>query len=59
VGVQVNGKTVATVELPVDANEESAVTSARAIPSVDRHLAGKVLVRVIYKQGRILNLVVK
>jgi leucyl-tRNA synthetase len=59
VGVQVNGKTVATVELPVDANEESAVASARAIPSVDRHLAGKVLVRVIYKQGRILNLVVK
>jgi leucyl-tRNA synthetase len=59
IGVQVNGKTTGTVELPVDASEEAAVAAARASRTVARHLEGKTLIRVIYKPGRILNLIVR
>ncbi|MBI5513654.1 MAG: leucine--tRNA ligase [Deltaproteobacteria bacterium] len=59
VGVQVNGRTCGAVELPLDADEGTAVTRARDVASVARHLEGKTLLRVIYKSGRILNLVVK
>jgi hypothetical protein len=34
------------------------VAAARALDNVQEHLAGKTLHKVIYKQGRILTLVV-
>ncbi len=59
IGVQVNGKTAGTVALPLDAPEELAVSAARAVPAIAKHLEGKTVAKVIYRAGRILNLVVK
>ncbi|MGF1509371.1 MAG: leucine--tRNA ligase [Myxococcota bacterium] len=58
-GVQVLGKTRGEIELSREATEEEAVAAARADPSVSRHVAGKTLVKVIYKPGKILNLITK
>ena len=58
-GVQVLGKTRGEIRIPPDADEATAVAAAQAEPSVQRHLDGKSLVRVIYKPGKILNLIAK
>lgn len=58
-GVQVLGKTRGEIEIPKDADEATAVAAAKAQESVAKYLDGKNLVRVIYKPGRILNLIVK
>ncbi|MBL8601308.1 MAG: leucine--tRNA ligase [Myxococcales bacterium] len=59
IGVQVNGKTAGTVTLALDADETAAVDAARAVASVARHLEGKTLSKVIYKAGKILNLIAR
>lgn len=59
IGVQVNGKMRGTVELAVDAPEDEAVKVALALPTVSSVLAGKSPDKVIYKAGRILNLISK
>jgi leucyl-tRNA synthetase len=59
IGVQVNGKMRGTVELAVDADENSAVELALAVDAVSVALAGKKPDKVIYKAGKILNLIVK
>jgi len=58
-GVQVSGKTRGEIRIPPDADEATAVAAARAQGPVQRHIEGKSLVRVIYKPGKILNLIVK
>ncbi len=58
-GVQVMGKTRAEIELPKDADEATAVAIAQAEPAVARALEGKTLTKVIYKPGKILNLVAR
>ena len=58
IGVQVNGKMRGSVTLSPEAREEEAVAAARAVEAVGRHLEGKELKKVIYIQGRILNLMV-
>ncbi|MCB0406841.1 MAG: leucine--tRNA ligase [Bdellovibrionales bacterium] len=58
-GVQVNGKMRGTVEIGVDASETEAITLAKAQNAVQNALAGKNIVKVIYRPGRILNLIVK
>jgi leucyl-tRNA synthetase len=57
-GVQVMGKTHGEIELAPDADEATAVAAAQANPMVARFLEGKALKKVIYKPGRILNLIV-
>lgn len=57
--VQVNGKTRGTVELAVDAAEDAAVQAAQQLTAVKNALGGKPLAKVIYKPGKILNLIVK
>jgi leucyl-tRNA synthetase len=57
-GVQVLGKTRGEIQLPVDADEATAVALARADAGVQRALEGKTITRVIYKPGKILNLIV-
>ncbi|MEQ1502868.1 MAG: leucine--tRNA ligase [Myxococcota bacterium] len=59
IGVQVLGKTRGEVQLAVDADEATALAAARAEPAVAKFLEGKELVKVIYKAGKILNLVVR
>lgn len=58
-GVQVNGKMRGTVELKPDASEADAVKAAQEVASVAAAISGKPLDKVIYKPGRILNLIVK
>ena len=58
-GVQVMGKTRGEIMLAPDADEETAVALAKACPPVAKMLEGKKLVRVVYKAGRILNLIIQ
>lgn len=58
-GVQVNGKMRGTVELSPTTNEEEAVTIAKELKTVQAQLEGKKIFKVIYKAGKILNLIVK
>jgi leucyl-tRNA synthetase len=59
IGVQVLGKTRGEVQLAVDADEATAVAAAKADPNVAKFLEGKELVKVVYKAGKILNLIVR
>lgn len=58
-GVQVNGKMRGTVEIAVDASENTAVEEALKLPTVVHAMNGKSADKVIYKAGKILNLIVK
>lgn len=59
IGVQVNGKMRGTIEIPVDASEEVALAAAKAVANVTAVLGDKQPDKVIYKAGKILNLIVK
>ena len=58
IAVQVMGKVRGTIEIAPDADEDTAVAAARAQESIESHIEGKTIRRVIYKAGRILNFVV-
>lgn len=55
--VQVNGKLRGTVELPAEAGKEEAEKLALAEPSVQRHLEGKTIRKVIVIPGKLVNVV--
>jgi leucyl-tRNA synthetase len=55
--VQVNGKRRGLISLSLDAAEEEAAALAKEIPAVAAALGGKEPLRIIYKAGKILNLV--
>ncbi|MGE0762415.1 MAG: leucine--tRNA ligase [Bdellovibrionales bacterium] len=57
--VQVNGKTRGTVDLAPDADESTALSAAQAVTAVKNALGGNPPVKVIYKPGKILNLIAK
>lgn len=59
IGVQVNGKMRGTIEIAADASESDAVAAAKEVAGVSAVLAGKSPDKVIYKAGKILNLIVK
>lgn len=56
-GVQVNGKMRGTVDLAVAADEATAVAEALKIAAVAQALNGAAPAKVIYKAGKILNLI--
>lgn len=56
-GVQVNGKMRGTIEIGVNSTESEAVTAALAVSTVSAALAGQTPKKVIYKAGKILNLI--
>lgn len=56
-GVQVNGKMRGTIELAADATEDTAVQTAMQLSTVQNALAGKNPTKVIYRAGKILNLI--
>lgn len=58
IGVQVNGKSRGAIEVAKDAPEADAVAEAMKLESVRNALGGKSPAKVIYKAGRILNLIV-
>lgn len=59
IGVQVNGKSRGSIDLAADASEADAVAKAQELEAVRNALGGKPIGKVIYKAGRILNLIVK
>lgn len=58
-GVQVNGKMRGTIDIAPDAAEDVAVSAALKVATVQSVLEGKTPAKVIYKAGKILNLIVK
>jgi leucyl-tRNA synthetase len=56
IGVQVAGKTRGEIEIAPDASEEEAVAAALALPKVSGALPTGKPAKVIYKPGKILNL---
>ncbi len=57
--VQVNGKTRGTVDLAPDAPEAAALLAAVQLTAVKNALGGNPPLKVIYKPGKILNLIAK
>ncbi len=57
-GVQVNGKMRGTIEINLATDEKTAVSEALKIATVVSALAGKNPSKVIYKVGKILNMIV-
>jgi leucyl-tRNA synthetase len=58
VGVQVNGKLRGTVDLPVDAERETAESLALELDGVKRAMNGKAPRKVIVVPNKIVNVVV-
>jgi leucyl-tRNA synthetase len=58
-GVQVNGKMRGTIRIGVNSPEADAVAMALQLPAVQSAVGGQLIGKVIYKPGRILNLIVK
>ena len=56
--VSINGKVRARLQVPKDAEEEAVLKLALAEESVQKHLQDKDLRKVIFRQGKMLNLVV-
>ena len=59
VAIQVNGKTKAVITLSLTASEEDALKQAQALPKISKILDQASIQKVIYKKGRILNIVCK
>lgn len=57
-GVQVNGKMRGTIQVAAAAAEADAVEAALKVATVSSALAGKSPTKIIYKAGKILNLIV-
>jgi len=58
IGVQVNGKARASIQIPADADEAAAKGIALEDSKIKDFIAGKAIKKVIYVKGRILNLIV-
>jgi leucyl-tRNA synthetase len=57
--VQVNGKLRGKATISTQASEEEIKRTARELPNVQQHIAGKEVVKEIYVPGKLLNIVVK
>jgi leucyl-tRNA synthetase len=57
--VQVLGKTRGTIDISLDATEETAVKMAMEVTAVQTAVGDKKIEKVIYKPGKILNLIVR
>lgn len=58
-GVQVNGKTRGTIEIALTASEDDALALANGQNGVKNAIDGKTVAKVIYKPGKILNIIVQ
>ncbi len=57
--IQINGKLRARIEVSAGASEDEVKRQALAAADVQKHLAGKQIVKTIYAVGRLLNIVAK
>ena len=53
------GKTKDTVEIPVDADEDTAFAAAMASEKIANLVAGKKIVKKIYVKNKIFNIIAK
>ncbi len=58
IGVQVNGKARGTITIPLDAEQDAALSAARENPQIAKWLEGKQMQKIIYVKGKILNIIV-
>ena len=58
VGVQINGKTRGSVELELEDTEKEALKKALEIKNIQKFIQDKKIKKCIYKQGKILSLIV-
>ena len=56
--VQVNGKRRGEIPLPEDADESTVLTLIQERPSIQKHLDGHTIKRVVIIKGRLVNIVV-
>ena len=59
IAVQVNGKVRATIDISIDDDEQTIKEKAMDCENVQKHIAGKEVVKVIVIKGKIVNIVVK
>ena len=59
IAVQLCGKVKARVMIPAEADSETAILAAKAIPSIAALIDGKTIIKEIYVKGRLVNFVVK
>jgi leucyl-tRNA synthetase len=59
IAVQVNGKVRDTIVIPSDATEDIAVELAKESEKIQSYLEAGDIIKVIYVQGRIMNLIIK
>ncbi|MBE8221930.1 MAG: leucine--tRNA ligase [Bdellovibrionales bacterium] len=59
IGVQVNGKMRGTIEINKQATEEEAIKKAETLKSYTQAVDGKNIIKIIYKSGKILNIIAK
>ena len=57
--VQINGKLVTVIRLAAESDAEAVKTAAQAEDKVAGRLVGKTLLKVVYVQAKLVNLVVK
>eukprot|EP00522_Entomoneis_paludosa_P011267 CAMPEP_0172445086 /NCGR_PEP_ID=MMETSP1065-20121228/5045_1 /TAXON_ID=265537 /ORGANISM="Amphiprora paludosa, Strain CCMP125" /LENGTH=883 /DNA_ID=CAMNT_0013195881 /DNA_START=156 /DNA_END=2807 /DNA_ORIENTATION=+ len=58
-GVQVNGKARGEITIPVEADQDMAMAAAKDVERVMSLIEGKEIKKIIYVQGRILNIIAK
>lgn len=56
--VQINGKVRGKVIMPINANKDDAIESAKNDSNIASHIADKEIRKIIYVPGKILNIVV-
>jgi leucyl-tRNA synthetase len=58
IGVQVNGKIRAELEIPIGTDENTAKTKALALPGVEKWVAGQEIKKTIFVKDRLIGFVV-
>ena len=58
VAVQVNGKTRAIVELPINCDQKNALIQIKTIKVLDKYLFNVSIEKLIYIKNKIINFVV-
>lgn len=59
IGVQINGKLRGNITIPFNSSEDSAKKHALEEENVRKYIEGKTILKVIYVQNRIVNIVIK
>lgn len=58
IGVQINGKTRGTIEIPADASQDTAMAKACENTQIAKWFVGKEIKKIVFVKGKILNIIV-